>query len=54
MKVYLDNGASNTVDKEVIQAMMPFFTKQYGNALHCHQSGVASKKCDRTSAGNNS
>ena len=38
-KVYMDNGASTPVDKEVIEEMLPFFDKQYGNPSSIHSFG---------------
>ena len=38
-KVYLDNGASTPVDKKVIDEMMPFFDKVYGNPSSIHKFG---------------
>jgi len=46
--VYLDNNATTRVDDEVVQAMLPFFTEQFGNPSSLHsfgnQVGVALKK----------
>jgi cysteine desulfurase len=30
--VYLDNNATTRVDDRVVQAMLPMFTEQFGNA----------------------
>ncbi|MCW1750278.1 MULTISPECIES: cysteine desulfurase NifS [Rhizobium] len=37
--VYLDNNATTRVDYEVVQAMLPFFTDQFGNPSSKHAFG---------------
>ncbi len=44
MNVYLDNGATTMVDKEVEKAILPYFTKVYGNASSLHTHGQEAKK----------
>jgi len=44
MKIYLDNGATTMTDKEVVKAMLPYFTKDYGNASSLHYAGSDAQK----------
>lgn len=39
MAVYLDNNATTRTDPLVVQAMLPFFTEQFGNASSAHGFG---------------
>ena len=39
MKVYLDNGATTMVDRDVIKAMQPYFSEKFGNASSLHTFG---------------
>lgn len=39
MAVYLDNNATTRTDPSVVQAILPFFTEQFGNASSAHGFG---------------
>jgi len=38
--VYLDNNATTRVDPEVVKAMLPYFSEQFGNASSMHEYGA--------------
>ncbi len=39
MQVYLDNAATTALDQRVLKKMLPFFSKNYGNASSIHNLG---------------
>ncbi|WP_345988856.1 NifS family cysteine desulfurase [Sulfurimonas sp. HSL1-2] len=41
MQVYMDNNATTMVDPAVVEAMLPFFSEQYGNPNSLHKFGTA-------------
>ena len=42
-KVYLDTSATTPADPEVIAAMLPYFSQEYGNASSVHTFGQSAK-----------
>lgn len=38
-RVYLDNAATTAMDKEVVEAMLPFMTEKFGNPSSTHRYG---------------
>lgn len=43
-KIYLDNAATTPVRKEVVDAMLPYFTESFGNPSSVYQIAQANKK----------
>jgi len=43
-QIYLDNNATTHVRKEVLEAMMPYLSDEYGNASSVHSKGQAALK----------
>ena len=35
-KIFMDHASTTKVDKEVIDAMLPFFSEYFGNPLSLH------------------
>lgn len=44
MRVYMDYAATTPVDPRVLKAMLPYFTKKFGNTMSLHSSGQEAKK----------
>lgn len=42
--IYLDNAATTRCSQEAVEAMLPFFTEQFGNASSIYRLGAESKK----------
>ncbi len=43
-KIYLDHAATTPVDARVLKAMLPFFSKKFGNPSSFHSLGLEAKK----------
>ncbi|MCU0392375.1 MAG: cysteine desulfurase [Thermoflexibacter sp.] len=43
MRVYLDNAATTPLDKEVLEAMLPYMTEHFGNPSSIHGHGTKVK-----------
>lgn len=41
--IYFDNAATTPVTKDVLNAMLPYFTEQFGNPSSLHQMGISAK-----------
>ena len=46
--IYMDNNATTACDPAVVEAMLPFFTEQFGNASSIHSIGAQVGKNART------
>src|SRR5688572_30829924 len=42
-RIYLDNAATTPLDKEVLEAMMPYFTEKFGNPSSIYSYGRESR-----------
>lgn len=49
MRVYLDNNATTKLDKEALNAMLPFLEEHYGNSHSMHSFGKETGKALRES-----
>ena len=43
-RIYLDNAATTRTDDRVLQAMIPCFSEEYGNASSLHHYGTKAKE----------
>ncbi len=42
--IYADNAATTPVSKTVLEAMLPYYTKYFGNASSLYSAGREAKK----------
>ncbi|MGI6368287.1 MAG: cysteine desulfurase family protein [Anaerolineae bacterium] len=42
--IYLDNAATTAVDPRVLEAMLPYFTEQFGNPSSVHRTGIQARR----------
>lgn len=47
-RIYLDNAATTRTSREVVDAMLPYFTENYGNASSIYEIGQRSKEAITT------
>lgn len=43
-QIYFDNAATTKLDEKVLKKMLPYFTKDYGNASSLHMQGTEAKQ----------
>jgi cysteine desulfurase len=48
-RIFFDHASTTKVDDEVVQAMLPYFTKYYGNASSIHAFGREAREAVNTS-----
>ena len=43
-QVYMDHSATTAVDRDVLEAMLPYFSEEYGNPNSLHAWGRRARK----------